>query len=118
MVKKIKIGQTLLHTPSLVSLSPSHFFSLMPFILRVLLDPAEAGPQQKSLTFKMFWLWDLPGDPVVQTPLSNIGGGSSIPGSGTKTSHDSQSKNPKHMTEVRKSIKDFKNGPHKRILKK
>ena len=36
---------------------------------------------------------------------------------GTKTSHDSQSKNPKHMTEVTNSIKDFKNGPDKRILK-
>jgi len=71
----------------------------------------------KSLMFKMFWLWDLPGNPVVQTPLSNVGGGSSIPGWGTKTSHDSQCKNPKHMTEVTDSIKDFKNGPHKRILK-
>ena len=29
----------------------------------------------KSLMFKMFWLWDLPGNPVVQTPLSNVGGG-------------------------------------------
>ena len=49
----------------------------------------------KSLMFKMFRLWDLPGNPVVQTPLSNVGGGSSIPGWGTKTSHDSQCKKPK-----------------------
>ena len=41
--KKIKICQTLLHPSSLVSLSL--LFSPTPFILRVPLDPAEAGPQ-------------------------------------------------------------------------
>ena len=33
-------------TPHLVTLSLSVFLSPMPFILRVPLDPAEAGPQQ------------------------------------------------------------------------
>ena len=72
----------------------------------------------KSLMFKMFRLWDLSGNPVVQTPLSNVVSGSSIPlGLGELRRLMTQSKNPKHMTEVTNSIKDFKNGPDKRILK-
>ena len=63
---------------------------------------------------------DFPGSPVVKTSPSNAGGAGSIPGLGAKISHVLRQKNQNinQKNIVPKSIKTFKNGPHKRQLLK
>ena len=61
-----------------------------------------------------------PGGPVVKTSPSNAGGMGSIPGWGPKIPHASWPKNQniKQRKYCNKFHKDFKNGPHQKILKK
>ena len=62
---------------------------------------------------------DLPGSPLVKTSPSNAGGVGSIPDQGSKIPHASQPKNQniKQKQYCNKFDKDFKNGPHQKILK-
>ena len=63
---------------------------------------------------------DFPGSLVVNTSPSNAGGVGSILGWGAKISHASGPKNQniKQKQYCNKFNKDFKNGPHQKILKK
>ena len=71
-------------------------------------------------TYKEISSWDFPGGPVVKTSPFNAGGAGSIPGLGTKGSHDSWPKktNQKQKQYCNKFNLDFKNGPHQKSLKK
>ena len=57
---------------------------------------------------------------MVKTSPSNAGGAGSIPGWGAKILHASGSKNQniKQKQHCNKFNKDFKNGPHQKILNK
>ena len=57
---------------------------------------------------------------MVKTLPSNAGGVDSIPGRGAKIPHASwpKSQNIKQKQYCNKFNKDFKNGPHQKILKK
>ena len=65
-------------------------------------------------------LTDFPGSPAVKTSPSNAGGVGSIPGQGAEIPHASGPKNQniKQKQYCNKLNKDFKNGPHQKILKK
>ena len=56
-------------------------------------QPVQAGLSGKMLLateyFSERWDWDFPGDPVVKTSPSNIGGVGLIPGQGAKIPHAS-----------------------------
>ena len=64
--------------------------------------------------------WDFPGGPVVRTLPSNAGSVGSTPGQGTKIPHASglRNQNTKQKCYCNTFKKDFKNGPHQKILKK
>ena len=62
---------------------------------------------------------DFPGGPVTETLPSSAGDTGSIPGQGVKIPHASlPKKKAKHKQYCTKFNEDFKNGPHKKILKK
>ena len=65
-------------------------------------------------------LWDLPGGPVVKTSPSNAESIGSMPGQGAKIPHASGPKNQNinQKQYCNKFNKDFKNGPHQKLLKK
>ena len=62
---------------------------------------------------------DFPGSPGVKTSPSNAGVAGLIPGWGTKIPHVSgpKSQNVNQKQNCDKFSKDFKNGPHQKILK-
>ena len=65
--------------------------------------------------------WDFPGNhPVVKILPSNAGSTGSIPGRGAKFTHAlwSKKRNIKQKQYCNKFNKNFKNGPHQKILKK
>ena len=64
---------------------------------------------------------DCSGDPVVKSSLASAGDMSSIPGRGAKIPHASipkKKQNIKQKQYCNKVNKDFKNGPHRKILKR
>ena len=70
----------------------------------------------------LIWLclWHFPGSPVVKSSSSTVVNMGSIPGREAKITHDSW---PKHQDMKKKQCcnkfnKDFKNGPHRKSLKK
>ena len=72
----------------------------------------------------MSWKRDLPASPVVKTLPSSAGGVGSIPGQGAKLTHALRQKKKKKKKKTpqkwycNKFYKDFKNGPHKKNLKR